>query len=219
MSLSLYPCVWLWHIRRGRSLSVLVIKVFQGLRVENGQQILLHAFLLSMGACREQTPRKNSFVRMKKGFILFCAIVCGMQAMATNLVVETKSGSALSNDIAIVGKWVFMGNNLILMGKDGNILGFESLSNIRKILFSPSEPDVPSGMADVPTNQAYIVYPNPTQDILFVKVVSVSILFRIFSMDGLEVLSTVGSQVQVSQLPNATYLLQIGTQVARFIKQ
>ena len=156
---------------------------------------------------------------MKKGFILFCAIVCGMQAMATNLVVETKSGSALSNDIAIVGKWVFMGNNLILMGKDGNILGFESLSNIRKILFSPSEPDVPSGMADVPADQAYIVYPNPTQDILFVKGATESTPIRIFSMDGLEVLSTVGSQVQVSQLPDATYLLQIGTQVARFIKQ
>ena len=170
-------------------------------------------------AWEEQTTRKNSFVRMKKGFILFFAIVCGMQAMATNLVVETKSGSALSNDIAIVGKWVFMGNNLILMGKDGNILGFESLSNIRKILFSPSEPDVPSGMADVPTNQAYIVYPNPTQDILFVKGATDSTPIRIFSMDGLEVLSTVGSQVHVSQLPNATYLLQIGTQVARFIKQ
>lgn len=156
---------------------------------------------------------------MKKCFILFFAIVCGMQAMATNLVVETKSGSALSNDIAIVGKWVFMGNNLILMGKDGNILGFESLSNIRKILFSPSEPDVPSGMADVPADQAYIVYPNPTQDILFVKGATDSTPIRIFSMDGLEVLSTVGSQVHVSQLPNATYLLQIGTQVARFIKQ
>ena len=118
-----------------------------------------------------------------------------------------------------LGKWVFMGNNLILMGKDGNILGFESLSNIRKILFSPSEPDVPSGMADVPADQAYIVYPNPTQDILFVKGATDSTPIRIFSMDGLEVLSTVGSQVHVSQLPNATYLLQIGTQVARFIKQ
>ncbi len=176
-------------------------------------------FSIIHGAWEEQPTLKNSFVRMKKGFILFFAIVCGMQAMATNLVVETKSGSALSNDIAIVGKWVFMGNNLILMGKDGNILGFESLSNIRKILFSPSEPDVPSGMADVPADQAYIVYPNPTQDILFVKGATDSTPIRIFSMDGLEVLSTVGSQVHVSQLPNATYLLQIGTQVARFIKQ
>ena len=59
MSLSLYLCVWLWHIRRGRSLSVLVIKVFQGLRVENGQQILLHAFLLSMGLVGSRHPAKT----------------------------------------------------------------------------------------------------------------------------------------------------------------
>ena len=42
---------------------------------------------------------------------------------------------------------------------------------------------------------------------------------RVYSIDG-ELLATAqGTQIDVNHLPNGTYLLQIGTQVMRFIKE
>ena len=69
--------------------------------------------------------------------------------LATNLVVETRTGSGLTNDVAIIGKWMFVGKNLALLDKGGRILALEPLSNIRKIVFSPSQPDIPTDDSNI----------------------------------------------------------------------
>ncbi len=156
---------------------------------------------------------------MKNKFILIFAILCSMQAMATNLVVETRSGSGLTNDIAIIGKWMFVGQNLALLDKSGSILAIEPLSNIRKIVFSPNVPSVPTDDAVVDTESLYVVYPNPTQDMLHIQGTTDTTPLRIYTMEGKLVTSTEGQTINVKSLTNGTYLLQIGTQVARFIKE
>ena len=156
---------------------------------------------------------------MKNKFILIFAILCSMQAMATNLVVETRSGSGLTNDIAIIGKWMFVGQNLALLDKSGSILAIEPLSNIRKIVFSPNVPSVPTDDAVVDTESLYVVYPNPTQDMLHIQGATDTTPLRIYTMEGKLVTSTEGQMINVKSLTNGTYLLQIGTQVARFIKE
>ncbi len=156
---------------------------------------------------------------MKNKFILIFAILCSMQAMATNLVVETRSGSGLTNDIAIIGKWMFVGQNLALLDKSGSILAIEPLSNIRKIVFSPNVPSVPTDDAVVGTESLYVVYPNPTQDMLHIQGATDTTPLRIYTMEGKLVTSTEGQTINVKSLTNGTYLLQIGTQVARFIKE
>ena len=156
---------------------------------------------------------------MKNKFILIFAILCSMQAMATNLVVETRSGSGLTNDIAIIGKWMFVGQNLALLDKSGSILAIEPLSNIRKIVFSPNVPSVPTDDAVVDTESLYVVYPNPTQDMLHIQGATDTTPLRIYTMEGKLVTSTEGQTINVKSLTNSTYLLQIGTQVARFIKE
>ena len=139
--------------------------------------------------------------------------------MATNLVVETRTGSGLSNDIAIIGKWMFVGQNLALLDKNGGILALEPLSNIRKIVFSPSEPEVPTNDATVEVESLYLVFPNPTQDVLHIQGATDDTPLRIYTMEGKLVASAEGQAIDVNTLSNGTYLLQIGTQVARFIKE
>lgn len=151
---------------------------------------------------------------MKQKIVLLAfAILCGMNVLATNLVIERYAGAEMVQDIAVIGKWVFVDTNLQLLDKEGNILATEPLDNVRKIVFS----DEPTAVDNVEKG-SIIVYPNPTQDVLYIQGIDAQIL-RIFNMQGNMLQTTEGTQVSVSHLPTGTYLLQIGTQVVRFIKQ
>ena len=149
---------------------------------------------------------------MKKIF-LFLAFVCNMQMMALNLVVEHRSGTDLLKDVAVIGKWVYEGDNLQLLDKQGNVLATEALANIKKITFS----EFGSAVEDVIIN-SIVVYPNPTQDILMIQGIEAQTL-RVYDLQGRLLKTENGTQIGVSQLTEGTYLLQIGTQVVRFIKK
>ena len=118
-------------------------------------------------------------------------------------------------DIALIGKWVFVDTNLQLLDKQGNVLATEPLDNVRKIVFSNES--ITTALENV-ENGTIIVYPNPTQDVLHIQGIEAQTL-RVFNMQGSMLQTTVNTQVSVSDLPVGTYLLQIGTQVIRFIKQ
>ena len=153
---------------------------------------------------------------MKQKIVLLAiAILCGMNVLATNLVIERYAGAEMVQDIAVIGKWVFVDTNLQLLDKEGNILATEPLDNVRKIVFSNES--ITTALENV-ENGTIIVYPNPTQDVLYIQGIDAQIL-RIFNMQGNMLQATEGTQVSVSHLPMGTYLLQIGTQVVRFIKQ
>ena len=106
-----------------------------------------------------------------------------------------------------------------MLDKGGSILAIEPLDNIRKIVFSPSQPDVPTGDASVNAESLYVVYPNPTQNLLHIQGADDETPLRIYTMEGKLVTSAEGQAIDVQALSNGTYLLQIGTQVARFIKE
>lgn len=151
---------------------------------------------------------------MKKIFLFF-AFVCSLQVMALNLVVEHRSGAELLQDIALIGKWVYVGDDLQLLDKAGNVLATEPLANIKKITFSVS--GSMTSVEDVqPSN--IVVYPNPTQDVLMIQGIEAQAL-RVYDLQGRMLLQQEGTQIGVSQLSKGTYLLQIGTQVVRFIKK
>lgn len=151
---------------------------------------------------------------MKQKIVLLAfAILCGMNVLATNLVIERYAGAEMVQDIAVIGKWVFVDTNLQLLDKEGNVLATEPLDNVRKIVFS----DEPTAVDNVEKG-SIIVYPNPTQDVLYIQGIEAQTL-RVYNMQGSMLQTTEGTQVSVSHLPTGTYLLQIGTQVVRFIKQ
>lgn len=153
---------------------------------------------------------------MKQKIVLLAiAILCGMNVLATNLVIERYAGAEMVQDIALIGKWVFVDTNLQLLDKQGNVLATEPLDNVRKIVFSNES--ITTALENV-ENGTIIVYPNPTQDVLHIQGIEAQTL-RVFNMQGSMLQTTVNTQVSVSDLPVGTYLLQIGTQVIRFIKQ
>ena len=153
---------------------------------------------------------------MKQKIVLLAiAILCGMNVLATNLVIERYAGAEMVQDIAVIGKWVFVDTNLQLLDKEGNILATEPLDNVRKIVFSNES--ITTALENV-ENGTIIVYPNPTQDVLYIQGIEAQTL-RVYNMQGSMLQTTEGAQVSVSHLPTGTYLLQIGTQVVRFIKQ
>jgi hypothetical protein len=138
-----------------------------------------------------------------------------MHILATNLVVERYAGAEMVQDIALIGKWVFVDTDLQLLDKQGNVLATEPLANVRKIVFANESINTALEKVEQGT---IVVYPNPSQDILYIQGIEEQTL-RIFNMQGNMLQTTVGTQVSVSDLPVGTYLLQIGTQVIRFIKQ
>ena len=135
--------------------------------------------------------------------------------MALNLVVEHRSGADLLKDIAVIGKWVYEGDNLLLLDKAGDVLATEALANIKKITFSTSGPV--TNVENVDSN-SILVYPNPTQDVLMIQGIDAQAL-RVYDLQGRLLVQEEGTQVDVNHLAEGTYLLQIGTQVVRFIKK
>lgn len=159
-------------------------------------------------------PMSEKIVSMKNTSILIFALLCSLQTMAINLVIQQTDGAQQLQDIALIGKWVFVGEELQLLDKAGNLLASEVIADIRKITFSASSITTVENAVE----NSIMVYPNPTQDILFVNGIEAQAL-RVYDLQGRMLHTENGTQISVSHLPMGTYLLQIGTQVLRFIKQ
>lgn len=133
--------------------------------------------------------------------------------MAANLVLFKPDGSELLQDIAAIGKLIFVGKDLQLISHDGAMLAQEPITEIRKIIFSTT-----TALENVESSNSILVYPNPTQDLLLINGIEAQLL-RVFDMQGRLLVTENGTQINVSSLPIGTYLLQVGTHVVRFIKQ
>ena len=153
---------------------------------------------------------------MKHTFILICVLLCSLQTMATNLVLEPCSSAQVQEDIAKIGKLVFVNDSIQLLDKSGEVLATEAIANIQKIHFAPST-GTNTDVNDTLLN-TILVYPNPTQDVLMIQGAESQAL-RVYNLQGSLLLTEWGSQISVGNLPVGTYLLQIGTQVVRFIKK
>ena len=139
---------------------------------------------------------------------LFMALLCATTVRADKLVVEHRYfGADRTEDIAAIGKWVFIDDRIQLIDHEGYLLGEEYMENIIKITFSNTQPNT------------VIVYPNPTHEVLCVQGIPDDATLRVYSTTGQLLTTAQGTQINVSQLPQGTYLLQIGTQVMRFIKE
>ncbi len=155
---------------------------------------------------------------MKKKFILFVSLLCSLPLIADRLTIHYYSGSERSENIATIGKMVFDGDEVQLFDYSGNLLGSaENMENIRKITFTEEAP-TPTATDNAQGN-TLAVYPNPTHDVLCVQGVEDDATLRIYSTKGQLLTTAQGTQVSVSDLPAGTYLLQVGAQVIRFVKQ
>ena len=154
---------------------------------------------------------------MKNRFILLFVLLCSMQVMAkqTQLVVHMMDETLQIQSVALIGKWMFVDNQVQLISHDGSLLAQEPIESIRKITYVVSnEPDAVENVM----GEDIVVYPNPTYDVLMIRGIEVQTL-RVFDMQGQLLQKTEGTQVNVSELSVGSYLLQVGTQVVKFTKQ
>ena len=147
-----------------------------------------------------------------------CAILCSIQMMCINLVFDKTDGTQESHNVSLIGKWLFVDRDLLLIDKEGNLLASEPVLNIRKIVFLDRNDATEKLPRLSKTDNIIVVYPSPTKDILHVEGAE-DYTIRIYNTQGLLLKKATGKQINVSNLHTGTYLLQIGTQVVRFIKQ
>lgn len=132
---------------------------------------------------------------------------------------ERLSGNDLVYALSQVGKLTFANDSVYLVANDGVILGRENRSQIRKIAFAETEL---SATKDVQI-AGIRVYPNPAADYLVVNGLEKATTVRIYSTDGKLLSATTAEQgkalLPVSHLAAGQYLLQVKTQIVKFIKQ
>ena len=160
-------------------------------------------------------PISNREYTMKNKFIFMFVILCSTQIMANNFVLVETNNKQRLHDIATIGKWIYTDNNLQLLDIEGNILATEPLSEIKKITITTSGLVTTTNNA---TTKSIVIYPNPTQEILIISGIESQIL-RIYDLQGRLLKEGNGTQINVSNLANGTYLLQVDTQVVRFMKK
>ena len=194
---------------------IFAFQVYQYLNKENKQReaprfsVSIHRVV----RCLQFTERQT--IMKKWLFLCLAAVAISVQATATNLVLTRSSGTQLLQDIAAIGKVVFVGDDLQLLAHDGTVLAQEPIAEVQQITFAatPSHPTSVEGA----TTSGITIYPNPTQDKLVVQGAEGQTL-RVYDLQGRLLRQTEGTEVKVEDLTNGTYLLQIGTQVVRFIK-
>ncbi len=135
------------------------------------------------------------------------------------LILEHLSGNDWVYALSQVGKLTFANDSVYLVANDGVILGRENRSQIRKIAFAETEL---SATKDVQI-AGIRVYPNPAADYLVVNGLEKATTVRIYSTDGKLLSATTAEQgkalLPVSHLAAGQYLLQVKTQIVKFIKQ
>ena len=126
--------------------------------------------------------------------------------------------------ISSIARWEIDGANekFRLVALDGTVLAERNLyDDIRRIvIFDDNEGNTVNTEDNV---LSISVFSNPTQEMLYVDGINVGETIRIFSLDGQMLLSsTAGNDtlsLSVASLTNGVYLLQIGTEIVKFIKQ
>lgn len=159
---------------------------------------------------------------MKKFLLLPLVLMMAltMQAEVTHLRIEMVSGGESMSSLAQIGKIVLGEDNMVLYNKSGAEIGSTPYEQIDKIVFY--EDESMAGIDDVASSAIQVIIDQAQENIL-VKGISGNQTIRIFSVSGqlLHSVATAGGEASlyVGGLQNGTYLLQVGAQVMKFIKE
>lgn len=149
--------------------------------------------------------------------VLMIALVA--QAGVTHLRVEMLTGGELSSSLALIGKIVLGEDDVLLYDNSGVQIGSTPFSQLGKIVFYE---DGTSALSDVTESSLQVFY-DATRESLFVCGLEGQQTIRVYSASGQLLQSTNATNgeatIHISGLQNGAYLLQIGAQVVKFIKE
>jgi hypothetical protein len=90
------------------------------------------------------------------------------------------------------------------------------VTDVRTLLFGTMQ-EVTTSLDENAEALVY-VYPNPVVSTLYVNGISENETLSVFNLSGKCVIKTTANEVNVNELPNGTYLLQLNNQCVKFIK-
>ena len=139
----------------------------------------------------------------------------------TDLVLVPLSGQDMNYAISLIGKIRFVENSVCLYDKQETELGCTTINEVNKIVFG-EKPNTPTDLNAV-SNSAIQVYPNPVQSQLIISGLQEEQVVRIYSLQGQLISSSSAESntavLDVSGLQLGDYLLQVGAEIVKFIKQ
>lgn len=156
-------------------------------------------------------------MKRKCTFLLFACMLGWLHAeIRPALVALSADGSETVYELASVGKITFDGQ-MVVEDKQGQILQ----DGVSCVLFAEREMEMALPQVESQSAQLF-VFPNPVVEQLTVTGTAAQMPLRLFDINGrlLNVFETSDGQTQinVSNLTKGNYLLQIGNQVVKFIK-
>lgn len=130
-------------------------------------------------------------------------------AAGTSTIVATYSAplSSFNDSSLVIMASGFLSPN-VPSGKDaGAAFGLFAVTASGRVIQLPS---VNTSLESISGNE-FTVYPNPTKDQIFVNAVESIDYLRILSLDGKILLETNKDDIEIENLPNGVYILEIGT--------
>ena len=150
--------------------------------------------------------------------VLSVFVMASLMAKAeTNLVITHLDATEKVSALSVVGKISFEGDDMYLYSNTNEVLAKSPISSVRKITFTEGASTEVASVKD----RTLTVYPNPTKESIHIDGLEEGEIVRIFDMNGRIIKKTdSGKQtiINVSNLNKGTYLLQIGTEILKFIK-
>ena len=157
-------------------------------------------------------------------FVVFTVFAVNALFADFSMRIEYLNSEEYKTTISSIARWEIDGANekIRLIALDGTLLAERNLyDDIRRIvIFDDNE----GNTVKTEDNLLSIsIFPNPTQEMLYVDGINAGETIRIFSLDGQMLLSSTAGNgtisLSVESLSNGVYLLQIGTEIVKFIKQ
>ena len=154
---------------------------------------------------------------MKRKILFLPLLLVAVMATAEmRLVVQPFKGAEQQYAISLIGQLRFAGKVMYLFDKQGTELGHTAVAEIGRIVFS----DIPTALDNV--QPLVSVYPNPAQESLTIGGLNGTQTVRIYDMQGQLMRAAEGNSqitINVGGLPDGAYLLQIGAETVKFIKE
>lgn len=161
---------------------------------------------------------------MKKVIVLSLALMSVSAFAALSLVVKPLSGKECISALSQIGKIAYSGDSIYVYDAAKTLVFSDLLANVQHVRFSDEQPSTPTGVEDLHGNNAtqVLVYPNPTQDLLYVKNTQAEVV-RLYTLTGslVQTAEVHNGEVQlnVSSCPAGSYLLLCGNEAFQVIKQ
>ncbi|MBO4250985.1 MAG: T9SS type A sorting domain-containing protein [Paludibacteraceae bacterium] len=158
---------------------------------------------------------------MKQKIILISLLFFAVKVMAeSTLLIKPCDGADKQYSCSLIGQILFKDNIMYLYDAGGIELGHTPVENIGKIVFLHQGEETSIGNV---SNTIIQVFPNPSNNYIIIRGLKTEQIIRVFNMSG-QLMSSIkndsyDTQINVSELPRGYYLLQIGAEFVKFIKQ